>query len=235
MLVEMHAHVIYGVDDGPETPEEMRHLMEAAARTGVTHLFCTSHARAGFQRALYEERLAEAKAFVREKGLALTLYPGNEILYGPDTLALLREGKVLPLGDSRTVLTEFMPGASAAFVAQAVRALRQEGWQPIIAHAERCPALCRGSALRRLREETGVRVQVNAASIYEEETGFFFKRRVRKLLRKGLADHVSSDAHDLLHRPFCLPYAHHWLGGHLSPAQADAMCGGNMAAEIKID
>ena len=232
MLVEMHSHVIYGVDDGPQTPEKMRHMLEAAARTGVTHLFCTSHAQAGFPRALYEERLAEARAFVREKGLALALYSGNEILCGPDTLALLRAGVVLPLGDSRTVLAEFMPGASAANVAGAVRALREEGWQPIIAHAERCHALCRGSTLRSLRDETGVRVQVNAASIYEEETGFFFKRRVRRLLREGLVDHVSSDAHDLLHRPFCLPYAHHWLSGHLSPAQADALCGGNMAAEI---
>ena len=232
MLVETHAHVIYGVDDGPETPEEMRRMLLSAAQTGVRHLFCTSHGGAGFPKALYEEHFQEARVFVRENGLALTLHKGNEILWTSDVPVLLASGALLPLGDTRAVLVEFPSTASADQVFAAVSWLRREKWQVVLAHAERCPALCRGRVLQRLRQEQGVKVQLNAASVFENGTGFFFRRRIQGLLRGGLADYVSSDAHDTFQRPFCLPYAHHWLSRHFSEETADALCGGNAEKDL---
>lgn len=234
MQVEVHAHVIYGVDDGPQTPEEMQRMLLSAAQTGVSHLFCTSHGRAGFPKALYEEHFQEAQAFVREKGLALTLHKGSEVFWTADTPLLLATGAVLPLGDTRTVLLEFDPMASADQVMTAVSRLRRENWQIVLAHAERCPALCRGHVLQKLRQEQGAKVQLNAASVFEDGTGFFFRRRIQRLLRGGLADYISSDAHDTLQRPFCLPYAHHWLGRHFSDEMADALCGGNAERDFLL-
>lgn len=232
MLVEMHAHVIYGADDGPETPEEMQRMLQSAAQTGVRHLFCTSHGGAGFPKALYEEHFQEAQAIVREKGLTLTLHKGSEVYWTADTPLLLASGALLPLGDTRAVLLEFDPMTTADQVFTAVSRLRQENWHVVLAHAERCPALCRGRVLQRLRQEQGVKVQLNAASVFEDGTGFFFRRRIQGLLRGGLADYVSSDAHDTFQRPFCLPYAHHWLSRHFSEETADALCGGNAEKDL---
>ena len=63
----------------------------------------------------------------------------------------------------------------------------------------------------------------------EKKQGFFARRRSRKLLDEGLIDFVSSDAHNITTRSFCLASAHDWLTSRYGTEYADALCGKNIA------
>lgn len=231
MLIEMHAHVLYGIDDGPQSQEDMLRMLYAARESGVEQMICTSHIAPGkgdFSLEDYWERLMEARAWCRENAPGLRLREGAEIYYTKDTCALLSSGQALPLAGTRLVLVEFSPFETTAFITEALETLAGCGWQPVLAHVERYRRLKDPKMLQALKDRLGVRVQMNAASVFREEAGFFFRRRVERLL--PLVDFVASDAHDLSARPFCLQYACHWLKNHRGIETAEKLCGGNILA-----
>lgn len=234
MMVEMHAHVVYGVDDGAQSREEMERMLTMAAAGGVTHLICTSHCRPGikpFPLETYEEHLAEAGAWCSVHAPQLHLYSGAEVLYTPDTLRFLRDGAVPTLAGSRMVLVEFRPDTPEREIRLALNELREAGWLAVLAHVERLRALRSVNRVRALRD-TGVLIQMNADTVFDEQAGYFRRRRVERLLRDGMIDFISSDAHDTGRRAFCLEYARLWLTKELGKARADAMCGGAFAARM---
>lgn len=236
MLIEMHAHVLWGVDDGPRDREEMIRMLYEAAESGVERLYCTAHAMPGirdFPLKAYQARLAEAREWCREHAPQLRLEEGTEVFYTPQTLAQLSDGQIPALGGGKTVLVEFDPNVSPKTVRDAAAALWEAGYQPVLAHAERYRRLNRFGRIRVLRQDQHLLVQVNAASVFNENAGYRIKKRIRSLLQTKQVDFVSSDAHDPASRPFCLPYAHHWLKGRLGEAEADALCGGNAAEMIR--
>lgn len=225
MLTEMHAHVLYGLDDGAQTEEDMLHMLEMAEAGGTKRIYCTTHIAPGedrFDPAAYDARLAEA----REK-TKIELYSGAEIYYTEDTPRLLKKGSVPSYDGSRAILTEFAPDEKAAYIEDALSRLTGDGWIPVLAHVERTRCLMKRAALERLKEKYGVCVQVNSETIMNDGAGFFFRRRLRAFIESGLVDFVSSDAHDVLRRPFCLKYARHWLAKNFDESLADRLCGEN--------
>ena len=232
MLIELHAHVIYGVDDGPQSREEMFQMLYAAQNSGVTRLFCTSHISPGeaeFPLTVYRKHFQEAQEWCAENAPDLRIYPGTEILYTRQTASMLDGGSIPTLNGTRLVLVEFLPGDSLRHINDALVQLCGGGWQVILAHAERYRALNSLKALAELKDNFGMLVQVNSKSVFDEQAGFFFRRRMRKLLDSGLVDFVSSDAHNTSGRSFCLQYAWRFLQKEYGEGTANQLCGGNFA------
>ena len=78
-FLDIHAHFVYGVDDGARSEEQMRAMLDAASENGVTALFATSHAAPGLERfpqETYARHLESARDYCRAKGYELNLYPG---------------------------------------------------------------------------------------------------------------------------------------------------------------
>ena len=81
-MIDIHTHVIYGVDDGSRSAEMSMEMLRASAEAGVTEICCTSHCRPGhreFPRQAYDGRLGELRGFILREGLELTLHALREI------------------------------------------------------------------------------------------------------------------------------------------------------------
>ncbi len=203
-FTDLHQHVLWGLDDGPETPEEMQALLEQDRANGIRLVYATSHAYPAlhaFDLARYRERLGEANALCCRQGWPLRILQGCEIHYCsavPDELAAER----LPtLGDSRRVLIEFDPKVRICEIAEAANRIYQAGFEPVLAHVERYRCLVRapGQAME-LREECGLVYQMNCDTILRPRWGRE-RRFVRELLGARAVDVMASDAHDTVRRP----------------------------------
>ena len=202
-FTDYHAHFVYGVDDGARTREEMFAMLDAAAADGVTRLFATSHSTPGmepFPRDVYQRHLDFARAYCAEKGYDLMLESGSELLYTPAAAYAAAEHSLVTLGGTDWVL---------------------------LAHIERYPRLARSGALPRLKEQYGIRCQVNAATVLE--SGFFQRRKLDRWLKDGLVDAISSDAHNCTTRATRMQAAYERLCGILGQPDADALTGRNNA------
>lgn len=201
-FTDIHSHLIYGVDDGAKTREEMEAMLDAAHADGIAFLFATPHVTPGvepFDQALYEARLEEARAYCRRKGYDMALYPGAEILYTPWMEQYAARRRLPTLAGSDYLLLECVPDIAYAELDAALSFLERAGYVTVLAHVERYKCL-RGRGAYRLRARHDIRYQVNCAAVLGGH-GFFADRRVLKWLRAGLIDFVASDSHNCHGRP----------------------------------
>lgn len=235
-FVDLHHHLIYGVDDGAQTLEDMQKMILRAAQEGVQELVCTSHANPGhrpFPMAEYLDHMAEAEAFIQQRGLDLRLHRGCEILYNESSARLVREGRIPPLAGSDVVLVEFTPDMTCRQMAEAAASFGMAGYGVIFAHVERYDALRSLKNVRTLREECGVYMQMNANTVISKK-GFFTERWVRHMLGEGYIDCVATDAHNLSSRTCNMRLCYEMLEGRYGKELADELCGGFQRRLLEI-
>lgn len=224
-LREIHAHFVYGVDDGPSTKAEMEAMLDAAHAQGITLLIATPHVTPGvyrFDEERFRRHLDEAKDYCLRKGYDIQLYAGAEIMYSPAGERCIKDGMIPTLGDSPYVLIEFVPDVSFDELRHAASAAERAGYKPILAHIERYDCLHRKDHAYRLKKESHVLYQVNCNTLMESR-GFFADRRIRKWFKDGLIDFVASDAHDLKRRPFRMKDAYDILCERFGEDYADLL------------
>ena len=96
-FTDIHQHVLWGLDDGPKTPEQMRALLAQNVQSGISLIFATSHAypkTRPFELELYRERLDEANAYCESQGWSLRVLSGCEIHYCDSVPDLLTAGRL---------------------------------------------------------------------------------------------------------------------------------------------
>ena len=202
MFIDIHHHLIHGIDDGARDFAGTERMIRDAAANQVHAIISTPHMTPGiepFPDALYHSRLKEACAWIKAQGIDLALYPGAEILYTPSTPHMLAEGRVPTLADSGLVLLEFLPDCSFEEMENAGKSVARAGYVPVFAHIERCMCLRKPGQVRRLRETSGALMQVNANTVLLKQ-GFFRRRYLNALFENALVDFIASDSHDLLGR-----------------------------------
>lgn len=202
-IVDLHCHIVPGVDDGAREVAESLEMMKIAQSQGVTDIFCTSHNGYSEEEAQkYLETLELLKSEAVKAGISINLHKGTEILCGgeymEDILFGLEIGAFQTLGNSKCVLTELYPDARIAEALQVVEALKSNGYIPIIAHMERNVNIT--GLMTRILVNSGALIQVNAYSL-EEEIDEAIKGRARELLAGRLVHFIGSDAHRTTHRP----------------------------------
>lgn len=209
-FVDIHQHVVYGVDDGPRSAEESLEMLRLAQRDGVTHIIATSHAYPAmepFPAERYLRRLGVLRQACRDEGIAVSISAGCEIFYSDVAIRQLQERRIPTLADTSCVLVEFDPLTPWEGILDAVRKLSNRGYRTVVAHCERYQALYgRLEEIRRLRSEFPVAFQINANTIIGR-----LPRKVRKfrdgMLDGGLTDFIASDAHNCTSRPIRLAQA----------------------------
>jgi protein-tyrosine phosphatase len=203
-MIDLHAHLLPGVDDGPETLEEAVEACRAGAEDGIVAIIVTPHQRHGFWpntdrkalEALFEE-LREASGGKPALVLGAEIRVDSELLHDVD---LLPGGELLPLAGSNYLLLEFASVPMGQDPRHMVHELTVAGWHPVLAHPERIPWLVDEPALMSELVERGALLQLTAGSVIGEfgrgpqECSF-------RLLDEGLVHFVASDAHDAHMRP----------------------------------
>jgi protein-tyrosine phosphatase len=202
-FIDIHHHIIYGVDDGPQTPEESRQMLALAYADGTRHIIATPHFDpTGYcpEINLLQERLAELKAVCADEYPDLQLHLGAEVLFGEGIRRRLRAGIIPTLAGSNYVLLEFAPGVSKDALERAVRHLANGGYAAVLAHSERYPAITGDLQFTKyLQEKYGVLIQVNADTFVSRQR-FHVRRFLKKAMHQGIIDLVASDAHSTKNR-----------------------------------
>ncbi|HLE59947.1 MAG TPA: CpsB/CapC family capsule biosynthesis tyrosine phosphatase [Thermoanaerobaculaceae bacterium] len=203
-MIDLHAHLLPGVDDGPETLEEAVEMCRLAAEDGVETIIVTPHQRHGFWpnndrkalEVLFEE-LRTATGGRPALALGAEIRVDSELLHDVD---LLPGGNLLPLAGSKYLLLEFASVSSGPDPRLAVHELTVAGWFPILAHPERIPWLVDQPALLAELVERGALVQLTAGSV-TGELGRGPQMCCSFLLDEDLVHFVATDTHDARIRP----------------------------------
>ena len=214
-MIDIHTHILPGLDDGAETWDYAIRMARAAAAEGVTDLIATphhgiytNHASAVLERtALLNERL-------RAEGVPLVVHAGQEIRVSGDLLDDWDRGKLLTLAGSRYMLVEMPHSCVPSGLADLFHELAVMGITPILAHPERNgEILLHPEKLDELLE-LGAYAQVTTHSLLGS-----FGPRVEKLswhlCRSGKIHFIASDAHNLLNRDFRMKEAFDLIGKEL--------------------
>lgn len=198
-FVDIHTHILHGVDDGATDLEQAMSMLEMAWADGTHRIVLTPHYRRSFQKSPQE--LREAFDTLRHAASIqlpeMELYLGAEIATFHEVPQLLREGKLLTINETNHVLAEFPPGVSRTNLFHGIDRLLDGGYIPVMAHAERCTIMTPQIAAELVRQ--GVLLQVNAGSVLGKH-GLRTMWLCRKLLKEGLVFCIASDAHDTQHR-----------------------------------
>lgn len=235
-FVDLHHHLIYGVDDGAQTLEDMQKMILRAQLEGVSDIVCTSHITPGFApfpMEKYMANLEEARTFIQEQGIDMRVHPGCEVLYTESSARLLAEGHYPALAGSDIVLVEFSPDMSFRQLADAAASFGMRGYGVLFAHVERYDALRNLKNVQKLRDEFGVYMQMNTNTVTSKK-GFFTERWVRHMLEDGYIDCVATDAHNLAYRPCRIQQCHEMLATKYGAEFAEELCGGFQRRLLEI-
>jgi protein-tyrosine phosphatase len=203
-MIDLHLHLLPGIDDGPSSVDEAAAMCRAAAADGCTAVVATPHQRHGVWWNTDHAALERLRASLQaEVGPALDVHLGAEVRVGEGLLGAIEHGPghgVTTLAGSRYVLIEFSRSQPDPDPAGLVHELVVTGWRPVLAHPEEIEWLARDLAAIERLVALGAALQVTGASLLGGY-GRRIEERVRLFLDAGLVHFVASDAHDLHQRP----------------------------------
>jgi len=197
-FVDMHIHILPGVDDGSKDIDMSMQMLRTAAKSGITDMIVTPHFKYGRHNASREtiKKLIEKLTVEMEReGLGIRLYPGNEVFYYDGAGEDFAAGKVNSLNGTDRVLIEFQPGERYVYIRNAVDSVLGYGFVPILAHIERYSCILEEPERVKDLKMMGAEIQVNAGSV-TGNLGIKVKRFVANLLQNEDVDYIGTDAHD---------------------------------------
>ena len=201
-MIDLHAHILPGLDDGPETMDAAVSMARAATAAGTRAMATTCHINHIF--GLGPGDLATARARVAERltqeGIELELLQGGEI--APERLPDLDDEtlQALALGGGPYVLLECPFTPVGAVMDMMVADLQGRGFRVLLAHPERSPTFQRDPAHLGALVERGALAQVTTGS-FAGGFGQTAQRAAETMLQQGIVHVLASDAHDAAHRP----------------------------------
>lgn len=204
-IVDVHCHILPGVDDGADSYIEALKLLRAEYEQGVRRVILTPHYRAGYfetDRDVIREHFQELCDRLPSVGIPMKLYLGCEFHRENDMLKMINADSAYTMAETKYVLTEFAGTDDESYINNYVNNLVAGGYRPIIAHIERYPSMRNLQKVEHLIR-SGAVIQVNASSILGYE-GLRQKGFCKKLLKTGYVHLIGSDAHDLKKRIPCL-------------------------------
>lgn len=215
-MIDIHCHLLPGIDDGPATVEEALALARALVEDGITRVVVTPHVFPGRyenRRSGIAEEFRNFQAQVNDRGIALDLLWAGEVRLTPEVLELLACDELPFLGEAggyRTLLLEMPDGQVPLGASNLVRHLLAARIRPVIVHPERNRGVMEKIDRLRPLVEAGCHVQLTAGSL----TGHFGARAqetATQLCEIGWVQAVASDAHNLAGRRPRMREAAAWL------------------------
>lgn len=196
-FVDIHCHLIPGVDDGAKDMDMSIKMMKMAYREGVRKMILTPHFSIKYRMPYkdVDEAFRQLVCKVKEEIPDLKLYLGEENYFSFDIPQLIAEGKAKTLNGTDYVLLEFSTERDFRYLEDGIRKVQEAGYIPILAHAERYGCLI--GKIEYLKEliEMGTYIQMNADSI-KEPWNRKQKVFIKKALTNRLVHFIATDAHD---------------------------------------
>jgi len=221
-MIDVHCHILPGIDDGPESMETSIEMAEAAIADGITHVVATPHASSEY--CFDFTRIQQVRDELQAKiGDRLTLATGCDFHLNPENLqALHANAAPFCINQRDYLLVEFNEYAIPPAMDQTLHEIQLLGLRPVITHPER-NAILRQQTERLARwVRLGCFVQVTAGSL----TGAFgpgAQKDAWRWLCDGIVHLVASDAHNTRGRPLRLKPAYEVVREQLGEETAQAL------------
>lgn len=196
--IDMHSHILYGLDDGARDIGTSMHMLRLAAKDGISGIILTPHNKPAHRRITHHsmaEKIEKLKTSLLEENITIKLYLGSELYYRSGLPEEIGGGHACTLAGSRYALVEFSPLDDYDYIRNGIYTMLMSGYYPILAHVERYQKVCEKKDGVADLAEMGCYLQMNAGSIMGR-FGFRTKILSNKLLKRRLVHFVATDAHD---------------------------------------
>jgi protein-tyrosine phosphatase len=202
-LVDLHNHILHGVDDGADSLDESLDIARQFVSEGVARIAATPHynadnppERRGADANTVRSKIAELQPALDEAGIPLSVVPGNEMYLTPHVPDLLASGTVCSLGGGTTVLVELslLSGERPLYLDDLVFRLQLGGYQVVLAHPERYSFVQRDVSALDAVVSGGLLLQLTAPALLGDYGGGI-RRTAERLLRRGSYSLAASDRH----------------------------------------
>jgi protein-tyrosine phosphatase len=210
-LIDLHCHLLPGVDDGAKDLQESVEMAKMAVAEGITHIVATPHHNNGQYSNSKEKIMAKVREFqeaLQMENIPLTILPGQEPRINGEILQNFENGELLTINDSgKYVLIELPSNHVPRYTEQILFDLQMKELTPIIVHPERNQEIIENPEILYQLVKRGACTQITASSI----TGHFGKK-IKKftfdLIEANLTHFIASDAHNVTTRPFRMQEAY---------------------------
>lgn len=198
LVVDMHSHILPGIDDGAQTPEESIILIKRMMELGIKKIIATPHIMADYYKntsVTINAALQILKAELEKENIDIVLEAAAEHYFDETFEGRINDGNLMTMGDNY-VLFEFSFISKPPNVIEIIQKLTALGYKPILAHPERYPYM--DIEQFKILREWGLYFQINTISL----TGYFgkdAKKTAESLIDQQMVDFISSDMHHTRH------------------------------------
>lgn len=201
-MIDIHCHILPGIDDGSRTIEESIEILKKASNNGVTDIILTPHYILGSDYVTNnsEKRrlMTRLKRYIKTNNIDIHVYLGNEVFVENDMPKLLDEDEITTLNNSKYLLFELPMNYTYNGLEDIVFNLCCKGYKPIIAHPERYSFVKENPSLVLPLIDKGVLFQSNIGS-FLGTYGKQVKNAAITLLKHGAISFMASDIHHSKH------------------------------------
>lgn len=208
-MIDIHCHILPGIDDGAATIEDTLEMARAAVKEGITTIIATPHHKNNQFNNLKSSILTKVNdlnTVLKQENIPLTVLPGQEVRIYGEVLEDYYKEEILTLNHTQYLFIEFPSSSVPRYAERLLYELQTEGIIPIIVHPERNKELQEKPDLLYQFVKNGALTQVTASSV----AGYFgknVKKFSEQLIEHNLTHFVASDAHNTHNRSFKLNQA----------------------------
>jgi protein-tyrosine phosphatase len=198
LMVDMHSHVLPGIDDGAQNVGESIEMIRAMMDLGIKKIIATPHVMFDYYRNTPEtinNALALLKAELKAQQIDIVVEASAEYFFEEQFEEIIDKGLLLPI-KQKYVLFEFSFISAPPVFFPTIQKLIDGGYQPILAHPERY-AYLEIDQMKNIKN-WGCDLQINSVSL----TGYYgkeAKHKAEEMIDNRLVDFISSDMHHMKH------------------------------------
>ena len=236
-MIDIHCHILPGMDDGSGNFSDSIEMAQLAASSGIRTIVATPHCNIpnvfeNYWTPEIRARLDRLQEALNARKIPITLLPGQEIFLSSGFLPLLKQGKLIPINDSRYLLVEFDALEKASIVIRKLQKIIAEGYIPIVAHPERYGFVHENEDMVYRMKELGCLIQINKGSL-KGRFGYTATKIAYEILGNHDADFIASDGHSQYSRTPYLADAYEIVSERFSSDYADFLLNYNPQKVLK--
>jgi protein-tyrosine phosphatase len=196
-FVDIHCHLLPGIDDGSKSWDETLTMARMAADDGIRTIIVTPHQLGAFAHNtgdIIRERAAKVQRVLTENGIPLTILPGGDVRIEPEMVHKLQTGEVMSLGDKRKHVLLELPHELYFPLGDVLSSLERIGMDGILSHPERNQGILKDRSVLEPLVKSGCLMQVTAGSVMGTFGGNC-QELAEWMLKRHLVHFIATDAH----------------------------------------
>jgi protein-tyrosine phosphatase len=210
LFVDIHCHLLPGIDDGAKTWNDTLTMAKMAVDDGIRTIIVTPHQLGAFGHNtgdIIRERTAEVQRVLNEHNIPLTIAPGGDVRIQPEMIAKLQTGEVMSLADKRKHVLLELPHELYFPLGDVLNSLKKIGMDGILSHPERNQGILKDRGVLEPLVKSGCLMQVTAGSVMGT-FGANCQGLAEWMLKRHLVHFIATDAHGtksrrpLIHRAY---------------------------------